>query len=369
MNEVRTIDLHLPRGWNDCTTRELEMICASILLRTQQASRLRPFDWVQVKVDVVLSINDLQVIGDASDVRGLDPGSQQTRENVAARDLSPDIAERPTSNERASSGDARGQSPGRGPAKVQSPGIETPDVTWMVRRRHRKRFRREEPFPITTGQMMELCGRLDWIDAPQDRQKPLYRFPYPVLRLGLLHEYHGPDVMLDGYSWTEYRHLQDWMQAYITSQNRLLQLQSDRRTTASRYALALAAVDDARAHFLAVLFRARMALTDGDRAARAFRDFDPIKWQVILLWWSSLMQQLMKKFPRVFKPQDVGNGRRKQPKQQSPWDFYNHVTATLADEYKTSESEQANETYSVTLQKLENMAEKAAELEKLSRKK
>jgi hypothetical protein len=45
------------------------------------------------------------------------------------------------------------------------------------------------------------------------------------------------------------------------------------------------------------------------------------------------------------------------------------VTATLADEYKTSESEQANETYSVTLQKLENMAEKAAELEKLSRKK
>ena len=211
MNDVRTIDLHLPRGWNDCTTRELEMICASILLRTQQASRLRPFDWVQLKVDVVLSINDL-------DVRGLDPGSQQTSENVAARDLSPDI-ERPTSND-----------------DIERP---TPDVTWMVRRRHRKRFRREEPFPITTGQMMELCGRLDWIDAPQDRQKPLFRFPYPVLRLGLLHEYHGPDVMLDGYTWTEYRHLQDWMQAYITSQNRLLQLQSDRRTTVDRYALAV----------------------------------------------------------------------------------------------------------------------------------
>ena len=336
MNDVRTIDLHLPRGWNDCTTRELEMICASILLRTQQASRLRPFDWVQVKVDCVLAINDLQVIGD---VRGQDPGSQQTSENVAARDLSPDI-ERPTSN-----------------------------VTWMVRRRRRKFFSRsDEPFPITTGEMMDLCSRLDWIDAPQDRQKPLYRFPYPVLRLGLLHEYHGPDVMLDGYTWTEYRHLQDWMQAYITSQNRLLQLQQDRRTTASRYALALAAADDARAHFLAVLFRARMALSDGNRAARAFRDFDPVRWQVILLWWSSLMQQLMKKFPRVFKPQDVGNGRRKQQKQQSPWDFYNHVTATLADEYKTSETDQANETYSVTLQKLENMAEKAAELERLSKK-
>lgn len=305
MNNVRQIDLHLPRGWNDCTTRELEMICASILLRTQQASRLRPFDWAQVKVDVVLAVNDLRVVG----------------EN-------------------------------------------------LFRKRHRRRFfsRSDEPFPITTGQMMELCSRLDWIDAPQDRQKPLYRFPYPVLRLGLLHEYHGPDVMLDGYTWTEYRHLQDWMQAYITCQNRLLHLQQDSRTTADRYALAVQAVDDARAHFLSVLFRARMALTDGDRAARAFRDFDPVRWQVILLWWSSLMQQLMKKFPRVFKPQDVGNGRRKQPKQQSPWDFYNHVTATLANEYKTSESEQANETYSVTLQKLENMAEKAAEMERLSKK-
>jgi hypothetical protein len=304
MKEVRQIDLHLPRGWNDCTTRELEQISAAMMLNTQQATRLRPFDWAKVKVDVVLSVNNLQVLG----------------EN-------------------------------------------------LFRQRTRKFFRKQAPFPITTGQMMDLCSRLDWIDAPQDKQQPLYRFPYPVLRLDWLHEYHGPDVMLDGYTWTEYRHLQDWMQAYITNQNRLLQLQSDRRTTASRYALALAAVDDARAHFLAVLFRARMALTDGDRAARAFRDFDPIKWQVILLWWSSLMQQLMKKFPRVFKPQDVGNGRRKQQKQQSPWDFYNHVTATLADEYKTSESEQANETYSVTLQKLENMAEKAAELEKLSRKK
>jgi len=341
MNDVRQIDLHLPRGWNDCTTRELEMICAAMLLRTQSATRLRPFDWAQVKVDVVLAVNDLQVISAAdADVRGQDPGRKQTRGNAPARDLSPDI-ERPTSN-----------------------------VAWMVQKRHRRKlFRRQAPFELTTGQMMELCSRLDWIDAPTDRQKPLYRFPYPVLRLGLLYEYHGPDVMLDGYTWTEYRHLQDWMQAYIAAQNRLLRLQHDRTATVDRYALAVQAVDDARSHFLAVLFRARMALSDGNRAARPFRDFDPVRWQVILLWWSSLMQQLMKKFPRVFKPQDVGNGRRKQQKQQSPWDFYNHVTATLADEYKTSETDQANETYSVTLQKLENMAEKAAEMEKLSKKK
>ena len=112
MNDVRQIDLHLPRGWNDCTTRELEMISAAMLLRTQSATRLRPFDWAKVKVDVVLAVNDLDVVG----------------EN-------------------------------------------------LFRFRHRKFFRKHEPFPITTGQMMDLCSRLDWIDAPQDKQQPLYRFP------------------------------------------------------------------------------------------------------------------------------------------------------------------------------------------------
>lgn len=323
MKEVRQIDLHLPRGWNDCTTRELEQISAAMMLSTQQATRLRPFDWAKVKVDVVLAVNDL-------DVRGLDPGRKQTSANEPARDLSPDI---------------------------------------LVRKRHRRRFfsRSDEPFPITTGQMMDLCSRLDWIDAPQDKQQPLYRFPYPVLRLDWLHEYHGPDVMLDGYTWTEYRHLQDWMQAYMSASNRLLRVQRDGRATILDHRQAMQAVDDARSHFLAVLFRAKMALSDGDRAARPFRYFDPVRWQVILLWWSSLMQQLMQKFPRVFKAQPV-KGRHRQ-KQQSPWDFYNHVTATLADEYKTSETDQAQETYSVTLQKLENMAEKSAEMERLSKKK
>ena len=322
MKETRQIDLHLPRGWNDCTTRELEQISAAMMLRQQQATRLRPFDWDKVKVDVVLAVNDL-------DVRGQVPGSNNLAGTEPARDLSPDIP-------------------------------------FIVQKRHRKFFRRQAPFPITTGQMMDLCSRLDWIDAPHDKQQPLYRFPYPVLRLSLLHEYHGPDVMLNGYSWTEYRNLQDFMQNYMRAQNHLINVQQSPRATIEQHYDALQTIDDARACFLAVLFRAKGASANPIAACKPFRQFDPIKWQVILLWWSSLMQQLMAKFPRVFKPQPV-KGRRA-AKSQSPWDFYNHVTATLADEYKTSETDQANETYSVTLQKLENMAQKSAELEKLSKK-
>ena len=298
--KTRQIDLHLPRGWNDCTTRELEMISAAMLLRQQSATRLRPFDWAKVKVDVVIALNNLQVLG----------------ENLF---------------------------------------------------RQKRKFFKTEPFAITTGQMMDLCSRLSWIDAPTAQQQPLYHFPYPVLRLGWLHEYHGPGTLLDSYTWTEYRLLQDWMGVYMQWQNRLITLQHDLHATAEQYLDVNRQMDSARAHFLAVLFRAKRVLSHPDSASRPFRDFSPVRWQVILLWWSSLMQQLMKKFPRVFKPQPVGRGR-KQQKHQSPWDFYNHVTATLADEYKISETEQKSETYSVTLQKLENMADKAAELERLSKK-
>ena len=333
MKEVRQIDLHLPRGWNDCTTRELEMISAAMLLRQQSATRLRPFDWAQVKVDVVLAVNDLAV-------RGQVPGSNNLAGTEPARDLSPDIL---------------------------SPDIQPANDAYLVQFRHRKFFRRQAPFTITTGQMMDLCSRLSWIDAPTAQQQPLYHFPYPVLRLSWLHEYHGPGTLLDSYTWTEYRLLQDWMGVYMQWQNRLITLQHDLHATAEQYLDVDRQMDSARAHFLAVLFRAKRVLSHPDSASRAFRDFDPVRWQVILLWWSSLMQQLMKKFPRVFKPQPVGRGR-KQQKHQSPWDFYNHVTATLADEYKISETEQKSETYSVTLQKLENMAEKSAELERLSKK-
>ena len=37
-----------------------------------------------------------------------------------------------------------------------------------------------------------------------------------------------------------------------------------------------------------------------------FNDFDPVKWQVILFWLSSLMSILAQKFPKVFKQQPVG---------------------------------------------------------------
>ncbi len=284
---MTTIDLHLPTSWNGCTTADLEAIAAAIIAEQQRTDRYHPFDWSRVKLSVVLAINGLVVASLAGD------------------------------NE------------------------------YMVTRHDDK-----EPWPITTEQLLALTERLAWIDDKKSN-KTIYQFPYPDLTLTINHSpltIVGPQPLLDGYTWQEYRYLTDWMQEYM------------RCTNARQDAT------EPMAQFLAVLFK---PAPSGDNPANrepltlnpeSFASFDAIKWQVILFWWSSLMALLQQKFPRVFKPQPVGRGQKKN---ETPWDFYNRVTAMLADEYKSSEADQQNETYGVTLQKLQNMADKAAELERV----
>ena len=78
----------------------------------------------------------------------------------------------------------------------------------------------------------------------------------------------------------------------------------------------------------------------------------------------SLMSMLAKKFPRVFKPQPVGKKQRPQ-KADTPWDFYNRVTATIQKYIGGLSSHDVDDQpYGVTLQQLEMMADEAAELER-----
>jgi hypothetical protein len=192
-------------------------------------------------------------------------------------------------------------------------------------------------------------------------------FPYSTLNIKhekLNIELQGPPPLLDGYTWQEYRWLTDWMQEYM----RLSNAKRDAST--------------AQREFLAILFKPAVS-TAGNAAATAatsaispltsdlFAGFSPVKWQVILFWWSSLMQQLQKKFPRVFKSQPVDKkGRQPKQKPDTPWDFYNNVTASI-QKYIGGLSVQDvdNQPYGVTLKQLEMMADDAAEMEKLKNKK
>ncbi len=336
---TRQIDLHLPTGWNRCTTEELEAIAAAIIQEQQRVDRYHPFDWSRVKLNIVLSINGITVLRD-NDI---------------------------------SKGD---------------------ESEWLVRRPQDK-----EPWPITVGQLMALTERLTWIDD-EKASKVIFQFPYPELELvhgsgfmvqGSKRKAHspkpflrpdgskrpkaertinrkpltvvGPPPLLDGYTWQEYRWMTDWMQAYMQHSN----------------AKNAEGAAQAQREFLTVLFKPAGKPTETGAAEHTsaishltsdiFTGFSPIKWQVILFWWSSLMSMLAKKFPKVFKQQPVGKGKRRQ-QQDTPWDFYNRVTATI-QKYIGGLSEQDvnNATYGTILQQLEMMADEAAEMEKLKHKK
>lgn len=314
------IDLHLPKSWNQCTTEELEIIAAAIIEEQQRVDRYHPFEWSRVKLNVVLAVNNLtpEQKGEGSD-----------------------------------------------------------DQKWMVRRPEDK-----ESWPISVGQLVALTDMLSWLDDEKS-DKTIFMFPYPEITLVQGSRFKvqgskpltinrkpltvaGPPPLLDGYTWQEYRWLTDWMQEYM----RLSNAKRDAST--------------AQREFLAILFKPAGKTaggTDGDAPATAstispltsdlFTAFSPVKWQVILFWWSSLMQQLQKKFPRVFKSQPVDKkGRQPKQKADTPWDFYNNVTASI-QKYIGGLSVQDvdNQPYGVTLKQLEMMADEAAEMEKLNNKK
>ena len=306
------IDLHLPQSWNHCTTDELESIAAAIINEQQRVDKYHPFDWGRVKLNIVLAVNDI----------------------IVKSSLSPD------------------------------------DEEWLV-----ERPQDSEPWPISTGQLLSLTERLAWVDD-EKANKIIFMFPYPTLDVrckkeegrrkshqssSIIH-LQGPPPLLDGYTWKEYRWLTDWMQEYIRHSN----------------AKNAAAAAQAQRKFLAILFKPKAgggrdngitSLRDNDKIdAAIFTDFESVKWQVILFWWSSLMLQLQRKFPKVFKPQSIGKGKR--PQKDTPWDFYNRVTATIQKYIGGLSSHDVDDQpYGVTLQQLEMMADEAAEMEKLKHKK
>jgi hypothetical protein len=307
---TRQINLHLPTGWNRCTTEELEAIAAAIIQEQQRVDRYHPFDWQRVKLNVVLAVNSIEVVSQPVPV---------------IKDYSH-------------------------------------DDTYLVRR-----SKDEELWPITVGQLVALTERLAWIDD-EKASKVIFQFPYPTLDVrckkeeGRAISHHpsaiihlqGPPPLLDSYTWQEYRWLTDWMQEYIRHSN----------------AKNAEAAAQAQRKFLAILFRPKAGGgRDNDKIEAAiFTDFEPVKWQVILFWWSSLMLQLQRKFPKVFKPQSIGKGKR--PQKDTPWDFYNRVTATIQKYIGGLSSHDVDDQpYGVTLQQLEMMADEAAEMEKLKHKK
>ena len=156
---------------------------------------------------------------------------------------------------------------------------------------------------------------LAWLDTPPT----IIRFPYPVWTWKG-EEFHGPKTYCADWSWGQYRIAQDYLEYYFKVIGRpyLKDLKEPKALKDFKEAAAKAA-----ALFLATIYNPRITYTDPDTHqprtdlrytpeqttanADAFTNFSDIQFQVILLWWSSVMARLHRIYPKCFTGADNGS--------------------------------------------------------------
>ena len=300
------IDLKVPKGWQMCSTRELEMIAEEMIRANLMAamSRFRPFDWTAVKTRLFFRFSNVQIL----DIRTEDTKDTITEEQKFAC-------------------------------------------------RHGK-----VKFELATWQVHSFLEQLAWIDAVDSKGRPVpmpkLMWPYPK-RIWWL-RWRKPDgELLDGMSWQTYRLINDWMEAYSANPERSLSLSKGVRFWPFGR-LRDREMMDIRLTVLGLMFgcpkwRVRLAR------------ISDVEWQVILFWWSSMMQYLKEQYPKCFKQSDKKSRSKAQP---LPIELYTRSMATLQKYLGGLTEAQINQQSAhAILRHMNDMAVEAEQMEKLRRKK
>ena len=104
--------------------------------------------------------------------------------------------------------------------------------------------------------------------------------------------------------------------------------------------------------------------------SEAFIDFPEVRFQVVLLWWSTVMQRLHRVYPKCFKSDDGDKKKKKRrPKPQDPLADYAKLTATLQHITNFDSDRLEHEPHEVILQRLTQMITENEEMEKIRKKK
>jgi len=313
-----TLDLKVPRGWAYCTTEELEMI-AQEMMRSQMVaslSRFHPFDWTEIKTRLFFRFAQVEVVG------------------------------------------------------VDSEGNEGENATFICRLSKKNSqfsiFRSALPlgssknsqFELKTWQVHSFLEQLSWLDATDSKGRPVpmpkMMWPYPKRVWWLRWRTPGGEL-LDGMTWQTYRLINDWMEAYTMVANQLVEARQKRGNIKAL----IRQERDIRLAVLALIFDCPKRII---RLAR----ISEVEWQVVLFWWSSMMQYLKEQYPKCFKAPTKRTRTKQQP---LPIELYTRSMATLQKYLGgLTEDEINRQTAHAILRHLNDMAVEAEEMEKIRKK-
>lgn len=338
MYQTHKINFHLPKSWNECTTSELEVVAATMIKHSLTATKWTPISFEDIKVELFFLLSRMKPI---SLINPRVPVEQQYFECEKAY-----------------------------PSKW---------AKWKEDVKVKFGANDYRHFNVYVWQVHSWMDKyMKWLDADKTPIN-LTKFPYPILKLGLRgKEFHGPSALLQDFSWQRFRFAQDYMDNYIRAENNLLYMQKhSSRFSNNDIIKQCKYVDLQRAQFLATIFCAKSKYVDEKTKnivsdyvyvsnqhsdnAKYFREFDVIQWQVITFWWTGMMTYLSKTYKNVYKKQNL-----KSPKMKdfNPLTLYVCSMATMEKYLGLSEKTINEQTFHLSLQHMENMAQENEQFEK-----
>ena len=334
-----TLDLHVPKGWQMCTTRELEMIAEEMIRAQMMASpsRFHPFDWVEIKTRLFFRFAEVEIL----DIRTKEQNNPP-QENAG--------------NEQ-----------------------EDMSLCSSVEKESFRCRKGDVEFELQTWQVHSFLEQLKWLDATDGKGRalpmPKMMFPYPErvwVPWSQTKEWHiyypwfewctPGGQLLDGMTWQTYRFINDWMEAYTMKANAIVaEREKQGKTDPKQLRRLMREERDLRTTVLSLIFgcpkwRIRLAR------------ISEVEWQVVMFWWSSMMQYLKEQYPKCFKSSDK-KPRSRSKQQPLPIELYTRSMATLQKYLGGLTEDEINaQTAHAILRHLNDMAVEAEEMEKIRRK-
>lgn len=373
MNDTKTLDLKVPKGWAQCTTRELEMVAEEMIRSQMMASlsRFHPVDWTEIKTRLFFRFAEVEIVsqyvydGDETDARYGLTTFVCRHGNVEFELQTWQVHSFLEQLSWLDATDAKGRA------------LPLPKMLW--------------PYPKRISRWTFKWGNLAFLGP-----NPLL---WPVIMADssewcpLEKEHFAPGELMDGMTWQTYRWINDWMEAYTNTANALVAERQKPRPNVGK-----------RSRFGRICGRLGVTLGSGTSVTSATSQQMPdpivtlarqeanirltvlslvfgcpkwrirlariseVEWQVIMFWWSGMMQYLKEQYPKCFKSGD------KKPRSRSkstplPIELYTRSMATLQKYLGgLTEAEINAQTAHAILRHLNDMAVEAEEMEKIRRK-